>query len=114
GEKYADQVGPQFGKDGYGIAIDEEDQRVFVANRDFRLNPPGEELVPFAITESTRIVEAEPFVYETAGFLDSVMPNSVGGDHTAALPAGVAYHQGRDVLYLGDQNGRKIFEIDPD
>lgn len=59
-------------------------------------------------------VPAGKFTYTQTALLDSVMPNSVGGAHTAALPAGVAYHQGRGVLYLGDQNGRKIFEIDPD
>ncbi|MDP3951664.1 metallophosphoesterase family protein, partial [Microbacterium sp.] len=32
----------------------------------------------------------------------------------AKLPAGAAYSESRDVLYLGDQNSRKIFEIDPE
>ncbi|MFL1999917.1 metallophosphoesterase [Microbacterium sp. A1-JK] len=117
GASLVDKVGPEFGKDGYGIVVDEEDQRVFVANRDFRLNPPGEELVPFAVTESTRIAEpeAETFAYEKLADLDSVMPNSsTDAAHKAALPAGVAYDQKRDVLYLGDQNSRQIFEIDPD
>ena len=59
------------------------------ANRDFRLNPPGEETVPLAVTESTRIDAEEPtdptetFAYEHLAHLDSVMPNSVGGAHTA-------------------------------
>ncbi|HTH04367.1 MAG TPA: metallophosphoesterase, partial [Ilumatobacteraceae bacterium] len=57
---------------------------------------------------------AGDFDYEQTAQLDAVMPNSVGGAHTAALPAGVAYHQARDVLYLGDQNSRKVFEIDPE
>ncbi|MFG6446406.1 metallophosphoesterase, partial [Microbacterium sp. P07] len=55
------------------------------------------------------------FEYEQTALLDAVMPNgTTDAAHTAALPAGTAYDQTRDVLYLGDQNGRKIFEIDPD
>ena len=42
GALLVDKVDPKYGKDGYGIAVDEEHQRVFVANRDLRLNPPGE------------------------------------------------------------------------
>ena len=52
-----DMVGATYGKDGYGIAVDEEHQRVFVANRDFRLNPPGDETTPVAVTVSTRILD---------------------------------------------------------
>ncbi|WP_170950879.1 hypothetical protein, partial [Bacillus cereus] len=55
GAELADKVGPAYGKDGYGIVVDEEHQRVFVANRDFRLNPPGEELEPKAVTVSIRV-----------------------------------------------------------
>ncbi len=54
GASHADMVGPAYGKDGYGIAVDEETQRVYVSNRDFRLNPPGEELTPYAVTVSVR------------------------------------------------------------
>ncbi|MCW4385611.1 metallophosphoesterase [Salinibacterium sp. SYSU T00001] len=50
-----DFPGSQYGKDGYGITIDEQDERVFVANRDFRLNPPGEELDQVAVTVSKRV-----------------------------------------------------------
>src|SRR5690606_24354068 len=49
--------------------------------------------------------------FEQVALLDAVMPNSFGSaPHRAALPAGVAYHQERDLLYLGDQNGRTVFE----
>ncbi|WP_166409148.1 MULTISPECIES: YncE family protein, partial [Labedella] len=98
---------PSFGKDGYGISVDEEEQRVFVSNRDFRLNPPGSELDPVAVTVSTRILEAG-FDYEAVSSLDSVNKSN------AALPAGSAFSQSKDRLYLGDQNGRKIFEMNPD
>lgn len=57
GAQLADMVGPEYGKDGYGIAVDDERQRVFVANRDFRLNPPGQELTAAAITVSARVVD---------------------------------------------------------
>lgn len=61
GTELVDMVGPQYGKDGYGITVDEEAQRVFVANRDFRLNPPGEELIAAAVTVSTRVgADGEP------------------------------------------------------
>ncbi|WP_435748259.1 YncE family protein, partial [Nocardioides sp. SYSU DS0663] len=32
----------------------------------------------------------------------------------AQLPAGVAFSQARDTLFLGDQNGRTIWELDPE
>lgn len=57
GELLVDKVGPEFGKDGYGIAVDEERQRVYVSNRDHRLSPPGEETVPVAVTISERILD---------------------------------------------------------
>lgn len=57
GAQLVDMVGPQYGKDGYGITVDEERQRVFVANRDFRLNPPGEELIAAAVTVSQRVID---------------------------------------------------------
>ncbi|WP_435748229.1 YncE family protein, partial [Nocardioides sp. SYSU DS0663] len=60
GRLLADKAGPEFGKDGYGIAVDEERQRVYVSNRDHRLNPPGEELDPVAVTVSERIQGDEP------------------------------------------------------
>ncbi|MDP3893050.1 hypothetical protein [Nocardioides sp.] len=34
-------------------------------------------------------------------------------DVTAELPAGVAFSEERDTLFLGDQNSRTIWEIDP-
>ncbi|MDF2508353.1 MAG: Collagen triple helix repeat protein, partial [Microbacterium sp.] len=46
--------------------------------------------------------------YEVTGQLASVDRSK------ASLPAGMAYSESRDLLYLGDQNSRKIFEIDPD
>ena len=60
GKLLVDKVGDQYGKDGYGIAVDEERQRVFVANRDHRLNPPGEETDPVAVTVSRRVVPETP------------------------------------------------------
>src|SRR5690606_10094350 len=42
-----------------GITVDEDAQRVFVANRDFRLNPPGEELTAAAVTVSTRVLDGD-------------------------------------------------------
>ena len=60
GKLLGDFAGPEYGKDGYGIVVDEERQRVFVANRDFRLNPPGEELVGAAVTVSERVLDGEP------------------------------------------------------
>ena len=57
GALHVDMVGATYGKDGYGITVDEEHQRVFVANRDFRLNPPGEETTPTAVTVSTRVLD---------------------------------------------------------
>ncbi len=57
GRMVSDMVGPAYGKDGYGITVDEEAERVFVANRDFRLNPPGQETSPAAVTVSKRVVE---------------------------------------------------------
>ncbi len=59
GAELADMVGPSYGKDGYGITVDEDAQRVFVANRDFRLNPPGEELTAAAVTVSTRVLDGD-------------------------------------------------------
>ena len=53
GKVLGDFADPKFGKDGYGISVDEQTQRVFVSNRDFRLNPPGSELDAVAVTVST-------------------------------------------------------------
>ena len=46
--------------------------------------------------------------YTVVGGVESVNKNN------AKLPAGSAYSESRDRLYLGDQNSRKIFEVDPD
>ncbi|MFI5428427.1 YncE family protein [Aeromicrobium sp. UC242_57] len=106
GKELADKKGAAFGKDGYGIAVDEERQHVYVSNRDFRLNPAGEETTAIAINVSERVL-AETWDYSAAGNLKSVDKSS------ASLPAGVAFSAKRDHVFLGDQNGRKIFEIDP-
>ncbi|WP_262003908.1 hypothetical protein, partial [Microbacterium sp. Mcb102] len=70
---------------------------MFVSNRDFRLNPPGEELTSAAVTVSERVLP-ETLSYESAGNLASVDRSK------ASLPAGMAYSESRDLLYLGDQN----------
>ncbi|WP_411698396.1 metallophosphoesterase [Conyzicola sp.] len=106
GTKLGDFPGAKFGKDGYGISVDEERQRVFVSNRDFRLNPPGSETVSAAVTVSERVLP-ETLAYESAGSVASVDKSK------ATLPAGSAYSESRGLLYLGDQNGRKIFEVNP-
>jgi hypothetical protein len=54
GKVLGDFADPKYGKDGYGISVDEKNQRVFVSNRDFRLNPPGSELKSVAVTISVR------------------------------------------------------------
>ncbi|SFN18173.1 hypothetical protein SAMN05421671_5618, partial [Pimelobacter simplex] len=78
--------GKQYGKDGYGIAIDEERQRVFVSNRDHRLNPPGQETTPVAVTVSQRFVD---------GKLPGPVPGSgtgePGGPDPGTGPIGDAY-----------------------
>jgi DNA-binding beta-propeller fold protein YncE len=107
GKRLGDFAGPAYGKDGYGISVDEERQRVFVSNRDFRLNPPGSESTAAAVTVSERILD-DTFEYTPVGSVASVNKSN------AQLPAGSAYSQSKKRLYLGDQNSRAIFEVDPD
>ncbi|WP_025158926.1 metallophosphoesterase [Leifsonia aquatica] len=107
GKQLGDFADPKYGKDGYGISVDEERQRVFVSNRDFRLNPPGSESTAVAVTMSERVLD-DTFEYTPSASIVSVNKSN------AQLPAGSAYSQSKKRLYLGDQNSRSIFELDPD
>uniref|UniRef100_UPI00068827FC metallophosphoesterase n=1 Tax=Agromyces subbeticus TaxID=293890 RepID=UPI00068827FC len=53
-------------------------------------------------------VPTETVDYRVIGGIGSVNRDN------AKLPAGSAFSESKDVLYLGDQNSRKIFEIDPE
>lgn len=123
GAELADMVGPQYGKDGYGITVDEERQRVFVANRDFRLNPPGEELTAAAVTVSTRVDE----VGEPIDPVDPVDPDYTATALTAIpsaaemsldpdiRPVGTAVDPATGTVFVADEmRPARIHVVDPE
>lgn len=131
GKMYNDMVGPQFGKDGYGIAVDEEAQRVFVANRDFRLNPPGQELTAAAVTISTRLGDGEepgegpgepgegpgepgevPHDYVATPL--TAIPSAETALEPEIRPVGTAVDPANGHLFVGDEmRPARIHEVDP-
>lgn len=139
GTQWADLPGPQHGKDGYGITVDEEQQRVFVANRDFRLNPPGEELDAKAVTVSIRVADAsepeepgEPGESEEPGEPEepeepsepteayvatalTAIPTETAEGADEIRPVGTATDPATGLVYVADEmRPARVHVVDPD